>query len=68
MLVAGEFMSGDNWTERVWQKKWADRGSAESARKFNAQTAARMIEQGRFIAHDEAVKDAQSQTGPLSGC
>lgn len=61
LALGGSFWAGHVWTDRGWQVKESARLAAESSQVAAGEHAARIIEQGRDIAREEAVKHANEQ-------
>ena len=61
LALGGSFWAGHVWTDRGWQVKESARKAAESSQVAAGEHAARIIEQGRDIAREEAVKHANEQ-------
>lgn len=61
LALGGSFLAGAEWNDRGWVARDNARIATESAQSASAQSAARIIEQGRDVAREESVKYANEQ-------
>lgn len=61
LIITGAFTAGALWKESEWEAKWFKRDAAEATALAVSERGYRLIEQGRLIAREEAVKDAKER-------